>query len=102
MLVIYNVEEATPDGLLDAIRVGSSHPNTSQVIRKVELLTSLTSGEGLRVSTELKPSSESLLWGNHHLKHSHHTLSATGSKLHRLTSFIKSRIYHLYTSSYTL
>ena len=48
MLVIYSV-----DGLLDAIRVGSSHPNTSQVIRKVEPLTSLTSGEGLSVSTEL-------------------------------------------------
>lgn len=28
MFVIYNVEEATPGGLLDAIGVGSSHPNT--------------------------------------------------------------------------
>lgn len=53
MLVIYNVEEATPVGLLDVIGVGSSHPDTSQVTRKVGPLTSLTSGEGLGVSTEL-------------------------------------------------
>lgn len=53
MLVIYTVEEVTHDGLLYTIIVGPSHPNTSQVMIKVELLPNLTSGEGLRVSTEL-------------------------------------------------
>ena len=65
-MVIYNVEEVTNNRLLQFIRVRPRHPKTSQVIRKIELLTSLALGECLRVSTELSDKvSEFLLNGNH-------------------------------------
>lgn len=65
-LVIYNVKEVTCDGFLYFIRVRLRHPKISQVIRNMELPTSLALGECLRVSTELRDKvSEFLLNGSH-------------------------------------
>lgn len=92
--MIYNVKEVTCDGLLYFIRVRPRHPKISQVIRNMELPTSLALGECLRVSTELRDKvSEFLLIGSHWTQ-TQPSLFIRGwfQNLQRLTSFIQSGV----------